>query len=546
MKKLQKKTGGAAVKWHSILRPYYGRALMISALSVLQAVIQVGLALIMRGLIDAAVNASPSLEKWTVLLIVDLVLQVVIHGVTSWYSSSTADRFSASLRGKLLKSALYSADSRLQEFHSGELLSRGMEDVYTICDSVVNALPTLVGQIARLITAFGVVLLIYPSIAGVLLIAALVAVAAVTIMRPVLKARHRSVRMADEQVMATMQEDLQQLELVQSLRVEEEILNRFDKRQRISLKEKFKRRILSVGSNSVLNIVSMLGTGALLIWGATQVAVGMLSYGSLTSMLQLLNQFRSPVLSLSGLWTRFTATQVAGERLAVLLDVPSEEDRQKPEYTPTALVFENVTFSYPGDPVPVVENFSMRFPLEGWACLTGMSGRGKTTLFKLILGLYTPQQGRIYLETDRGQLPCDASTRCLFAYVPQDYALFSGTVLENLLLVAPQADEKVRKNALTIAKADFVLDMPQGENTNLRENNTGLSKGQIQRLAIARAVLMNRPVLLLDECTSALDAETEKEVLKNLRELGKHAIVVTHRPEALQDLDGIIPVSMEE
>lgn len=546
MKKTQKKTGETTVRWHGILRPYYGRMLVLSLLSIVQAVIQVALALIMRGLIDAAVSASPFLGKWTILLIADLVLQVVIHAVTSWYSSSTADRFSASLRGKLLNSAVYSADSRLQAFHSGELLSRGMEDVYTVCDSVVNALPTLVGQVARLITAFGAVLLIYPSIAGILLIAAVVTVTAVAIMRPVLKARHRSVRAADEQVMATMQEDLQQLELVQSLGVECEILNRFDKRQRVSLREKFKRRILSVGSNSMLNIVSMLGTGALLIWGATQVAANLLSYGSLTSMLQLLNQFRSPVLSLSGLWTRLVATQVAGERLAVLLDIPSENDWRQTQCVPTAVVFENVTFSYPGEPTPVVENFSMRFPLEGWACLTGISGRGKTTLFKLILGLYAPQQGRVFLETDRGQIPCDANTRGLFAYVPQDYALFSGTVLENLLLVAPKADEQVRKNALQIAKADFVWEMAQGENTLLRENNTGLSKGQIQRLAIARAVLMDRPILLLDECTSALDAETEKEVLQNLHQLGKNAIVVTHRPEALQQLPGIIPVSMEE
>lgn len=192
-----------------------------------------------------------------------------------------------------------------------------------------------------------------------------------------------------------------------------------------------------------------------------------------------------------------------------------------------------------------MENFSARFPMDGWACLTGVSGRGKTTLFKLILGLYTPQQGRVYLETAQGDVPCSEATRHLFAYVPQDYALFSGTVLENLLLVAPDADEEKRKNALQIAEATFVLDMAAGENTVLRENNTGLSKGQLQRLAIARAVLMERPVLLLDECTSALDAETEAAVLRNLQTLGKNAILVTHRPEALENLENIHPILME-
>lgn len=519
---------------------------MLSLLSIVQSVLQVAMALLIRYVIDAAVTARTSLGPWFAVLIANLILQVLIHGVLSWYNSSTTDRFAASLRARLMKSAVYSADSRLQGFHSGELLSRGMEDVHTVCDGVVNALPSLVGQITRLITAFVAVLLIYPSVAGVLVIAAVVTVGAIALIRPVLKASYRAVRTAEEQVMSTMQEDLQQLELIQSLGVNEEVLHRFERRQRVSLKEKFKRRIWTVSSNSLLNIVSMLGTGALLIWGAAKVAANVLSYGSLTAMLQLLSQFRSPVLSLSGLWTRFTSIEVAGERLAVLLEVPEQASASEQAYAPTAVVFENVTFSYPGEETPVVEDFSVRFPLDGWACLTGISGRGKTTLFKLILGLYTPQKGRVFLQTPQGEIPCTAQTRHLFAYVPQDYALFSGNVLENLLLVDPGADDKKRANALKIARADFVWDMTQGENTPLRENNTGLSKGQIQRLAIARAVLMERPILLLDECTSALDADTEKEVLKNLHALGKNAIIVTHRPEALNDLEGITPVSMEE
>ena len=118
-------------------------------------------------------------------------------------------------------------------------------------------------------------------------------------------------------------------------------------------------------------------------------------------------------------------------------------------------------------------------------------------------------------------------------------------MLENLLLVAPDADEATRRKALELVQAEFVFDMTEEENTTLRENNTGLSKGQIQRLAIARAILMDRPILLLDECTSALDAETEHTVLRNLKALGKGAILVTHRPEALEELEGINAVSME-
>lgn len=530
---------------HGILRPCRSGVFLLSLLMIAQSILQVAMALLIRFVIDAALSADGSVGMWAAIFAADLVLQVCVHGLLSWYTGSATDRFCASLRQRLLRSAVYSADARLQEFHSGELLSRGMEDVRTVCDGIFGALPSLIGQVTRLVAAFAAVLLIYPSVAGILLIAAAVTVAAVTGLRPVLKARHRAVRSTEEKVMSTMQEDLQQLELIQSLDAQEQILGRFDRCQRVSLREKFRRRICSVGSSVILNAASMLGTGVLLLWGATKVAASMLSYGSLTAMLQLISLFRGPVLGLSGLWNRFASVEVAGERLAVLLRIPEQPSEQQ-VLSAKAVVFENVTFCYPGDEMPAVENFNARFSLDGWTCLTGISGRGKTTLFRLILGLYTPQSGRVYLETEQGEVPCSAATRHLFAYVPQDYALFSGTVLENLLLVAPDADESRRRAALAVAEADFVWDMACGEQTHVGENNTGLSKGQLQRIAIARSVLMERRVFLLDECTSALDAQTEKAVIRNLKALGSGAILVTHRPEALEELQGITPVSMEE
>jgi ATP-binding cassette subfamily B protein len=151
----------------------------------------------------------------------------------------------------------------------------------------------------------------------------------------------------------------------------------------------------------------------------------------------------------------------------------------------------------------------------------------------------------VYIRTGDKEVACSEATRSLFAYVPQDYALFSGTVRENMLLVG-DVDETAIRKALTVARAEFIYDMPAGLETQVRENNTGLSKGQLQRLAIARAILMDRPVLLLDECTSALDAETEKAVLQGLHGLGKQAILVTHHPDALNGLSDIQNVAMDQ
>lgn len=524
-------------------RPYWGVIALLCLLNLVQSVLQVGLSLIMRYVIDSAINANGRLLFWGIILGADIVLMILLYALTAWLSGSATDKFSAALRARLLRAAVYCNDVRLQGFHSGQLLSRGMEDVHSVCDGVITVLPTLVGQVTRLVGAFCAVLLIAPNIAWVLAAAGFLAVLAVAAIRPALKARHRAVRKADETVMGVMQEDLQHLELIQSLDAQSEILTRFDARQKESLLQKCRRRVLSVGISTAMNVAALVGTGALLLWGAAQVAAGQLSFGSLTSMLQLLSLFRGPVLTLSGLWARLAAIDVAAERLTDLLrtpepTVPAEVSRVK------AVVLENVTFAYPGDEAPVLKNFSVRFPLDGWACLTGLSGKGKSTIFKLILGLYAPQEGRVCLETEDGMVPCGENTRHLFAYVPQDFALFSGTVRENLDLIS-QADSQKQADALHTAQADFVWDLSAGLDTQVGENNTGLSKGQLQRLAIARAILMERRILLLDECTSALDARTEADVLKGLHEMGKQAILVTHRPDALEQLPSITGVSLE-
>ena len=503
------------------------------------------MALLFRFVIDAALYAVEELPLWGGLLAADLLASVVVYGQLSWHNGDTGDRMVAEIRQRMLQTAVYSRDEVLLEQHSGQLLNRAMEDVSVLCDGAVAALPALIGQLTRLVAAFVAIWLISAPVALVLLVAAMLVVAGTAILRPSLKKRHRGVRESDEQLMSVMQEDLQQLELIQSLETQEQTLDRFSDITRSNLRVRFFRRLLSVGSGGVINTLSQLSVGALLLWGAACVADQTLSYGSLTAMLQLLGQFRAPVLGISGTWSRFAAIEVAGERLAAFLK-PAAPICKQPVKSVREIVFEDVTFAYPGDETPVLNNFNFRFPLDGWTCLTGISGKGKTTIFKLILGLYAPQSGKIYLDTPEGQIPCSERTRHLFAYVPQDYALFSGTVLENFRLIDPEITEEQLRQVMHVAQADFVWELTDREQTQVRENNAGLSKGQLQRLAIARAVLMDRPVFLLDECTSALDAQTEDAVLQALRQLGKQAILVTHRPEAVEQLEQIRFISMEQ
>ena len=528
-----------------IIKPYIGRIVGLSILAILQACLQVAMALLSRNVIDAALNGGQDLKFWALVLTGDLLALVMVHSLHSWYQSSTAERFCANARRQILLSAVYSRGVRLGQYHSGQLMNRSMEDVNTVCDGLIHALPTFIGNITRLLAAFVVVCMMSVPVAIVFLVAAMSIGTMAACFRPMVKKHHRQVRAADETMMAAMQEDLQQLELIQSLGIQKTIDRSFLKRIRNSLRAKFYRRIWNVSANSLIQALSLAGSGALLLWGASQVATGLLSYGSFTAMIQLLNLFRGPVLGISGLWNRMAQVEVAAQRLQdVLIRDESIQEADVPEEI-SQVVFENVTFAYPGED-PVLESFTARFDLTDWACLTGMSGKGKTTLFKLILGLHQPQQGRVYLESKGQQILCTEATRKLFSYVPQDYALFSGTVMDNFRLVKPDITEKDLMRALEIAQATFILETSQGVSTVLGENNTGLSKGQLQRLAIARAVLMDRDVFLLDECTSALDVATEKAVLENLHAMGKKAIIVTHRPEALEQISGITMVDMNK
>ena len=529
-----------------ICKPYYAQIVALGILTVLESVCQVALAVLMRFVIDSAVSKDGSLVLWGGTLAGDIVALVVLHCWIAWLRGSASDRFCGSLRQDILRSALYRNSSKLYQEHSGALLSRGMEDVHTVCDGVIQALPTLIGQITRLIAAFAATLLIYPPLAIVLLIAAGTVGLVAACLRPVLRKHYRLVRETDETVMAAMQEDFQQLELIQALQIQKSVLARFACRIKENLTEKCRRRFWSVGSNGIVHALIQAGAGLLLLWGATRLSAEVLSYGTLFSMLQLATLFRGPALGISALWTRFAAIDVAAERLQDLLKPADAETVSRQDLTVSAIVFEDVTFTYPGDEHPAIEKLNIYLPLDDWTCLTGFSGKGKSTVFKLILGLYTPEKGKVYLQTDRGRILCDASTRSLFAYVPQDYALFSGTVLENLQLVAPNEEQSRFEAALKIAQAGFVLEMPDGLQTSLGENNTGLSMGQLQRVAIARAILMDRPIFLLDECTSALDAETEKAVLEGLRATGCQALLVTHRPEALEGISGICAVALQE
>lgn len=216
---------------------------------------------------------------------------------------------------------------------------------------------------------------------------------------------------------------------------------------------------------------------------------------------------------------------------------PMEQDRDAVYASMECLRAENLSFSYDRD--EILRNAEFTLPKGAFAVITGPSGMGKSTLLKLLLGVFRPESGGLYLDMPGETLALDRSTRRLFAYVPQGNLLLSGTLRENLTVVRPDATEEEIRQALHVSCMDeFLPQLPMGLDTPLGESGAGLSEGQAQRLAIGRAVLGGAPILLLDECTSALDAETEMAVLQRLRALpNRTCIAVTHRSAAVSLCD---------
>ena len=519
------------------LAPCRRAGIGLAALTGLRAVLFVALALASRGVLNSAPGAR-SFALWCAALIaLSALIPLLSAGISAW-SGHVTDKSASALQRELLLLLQTKDCESVNRYHSGHLYSRLTGDCRIACERYTSLFPGLAGKAMQLCTAFAALTALKPLLAAVLAACGALAALAGLAFRRLLKKRHLAERQASERLTAKLQETLEHQELARSVAEPGESARRFTSCQSVWLHARTALRRLSIGGWTGFSLLVYLGSGSVILWGALSIRDGSLSIGDLTAILQLIALFRTPVTGLTGIQSQLAAVDAAQERLLELCALPDEPAGAElpTDAVPRALVFRDVTFSYEGEERAVLQNFSARVPLDRWTCLTGTSGRGKSTLYRLILATYRPQSGEIILETDRGEFPCSAATRRLFGFVPQSPTLFSGTLRENLLLAKPEASEDELYEALRTAACDFVSTFQQGLDTPLGENGQGLSAGQRQRVAIARALLSGAKVLLLDEITSALDRDTEAAVLKNLKEAIPAALAATHRPEIPAEL----------
>ena len=515
-------------------------AMMISYAG--SAVLGVVFALGSRRVIDAAVSGNSD------VFVKSCILQAfIIIGIIACLTiyRHLKDRMMAELdrdwKREILHKLLNGEYSAVSRYHSGELLNRLNNDVRIVDDGIVTMLPNVAGMVTRVVAAFGVLVVLEPVFAGIISGLGIIVIVATGIMRKNLKELNKRVSEQEGKVSGFLQETLEKLLLVQAMDISVEM----QRRAEICMEERFqmqrKRKNVTLVSNTCVSILTYTSSFAALAWCSFQLLNGQMTFGTLTAVTQLVGQLRGPLVNMSGIMPQYAAMAASAERL---MELESLEDEAKPVETDirkiydeaTQIVVKDACFSYERE--EILQNASFKLPKCSFSVITGPSGIGKSTLLKVFLGVFRLDSGEITLE-GKDTIVIDRTTRRLFSFVPQGNLLFSGTLRDNLVVAKPDASEEEIKEAVFVSAMDEYLEqMPEGLDTMLGENASGLSEGQAQRLAIARAILGGAPILLLDECTSALDEKTEKIVLERIQGLkNRTCIAVTHRPAAMEICD---------
>ena len=571
-------------------------------LSCLTGILGVGFSLAFiyasKQVIDIATGvAGGSLMHAALFTILLLIAQLLCGAADTWLSTRMQIETGNALRHRLFSRLLQSRWNELERFHTGDVVNRVEQDTSAIVSLLTGSVPALIVTGVQLLAAFLFFCYLDPSLPWlVVAILPVFLLGSRFYMRRMRRYTH-DIRRSDSNIQSVIQESLQHRTVIKTLEQGDRHLGKLDDLQDLLRTQVMGRTRFSLTARMFVAAAFSGGYLMAFLWGAVRLSTGSITFGTMTAFLQLVGKVQRPVLDLSRLIPSFVNALTAVDRLQELEELPAEAAGESILLSPTPdLELEDVTFGYtPGDR-PVFSHFSCRFPAGSCTAVVGETGRGKTTLVRLLLALATPQEGRIMLtekdsagkegigeaekerrsfdklrmtegyETEEASTkicgveeasacgvedtsargakgtPVSPQTRANFVYVPQGNTLFSGTIRDNLLMGNPHATPDILHQALRTATADFVFDLPRGIDSPLNEQGGRLSEGQAQRIAIARALLRPGNILLLDEATSALDPDTEHRLIKKLRRdcAGKTFIFVTHHPAVAEACEAVV------
>lgn len=543
-KKNSGKPDMAIIKWlMSICRAQIPTIIFLVVVNMINGVTSVIFANFSKNVIDGATIYKDMnyIVKFAFALLGVVILQMLLIIIRNCVAERCKGRLDIILKRHLLQNIMTKNYSSVTAYHTGELQNRLFNDVGVVTDSFTKIVPNTVFFITKLSSALIYLVALDKIFALIFLIGGLSVFIITRLFRKTLKSLHKQVQETEGKTRSFIQEVVTNLLAVKAFSAEDKMQQHTDELQENNFKAVMKRRNFNIVANTGLSGVFNVGSVFAIAFGAWRILTGVMTYGTVTAMIQLVNQVQQPFASLSGVMPMYFSMIASAERLMEIDALPDEQDINDDEFDRDevyknlqSISFNDITFSYDRD--VILDNTSLSIEKGDFLAIMGISGIGKSTLLKLLLGVFTVKSGTISLKTSKGDIPVDRNTRKLFTYVPQGNMLISGTIRENLTFVNDNATDREIEEAIRISCAkQFIDELPMGIETVIGEKGLGLSEGQVQRLAIARSILSNAPVLLLDEATSALDEETEKQFLTNLRDLNNvTCIIVSHKKAALE------------
>lgn len=512
------------------------RVVASSVVGMLHVAVSMAFVWICKSLIDIATSSSDgNLTLYIILMASCLLVQVALSSLETRIMSYTDIAFKNRLRHKLFSTLMGSRWDGKEAFHSGDTLNRVMEDVRVIADAITHSAPALLSSGIQFLAAFVFLFFLNPTLAwiipGIMVVMLLVSRSYIRRMRKLTK----DIRTTESSMQALMQESLQHRVVIHTLERTPYVTDSLSDQQGNLQMQVMDKTDYSIFARAMIRLGFSAGYAAAFLWGVFGIKAGTATFGMMTAFLQLVGQIQRPMMNLSRQVPSLINSLTSAERLSELSSAPMEQ-------TGDAIYLENkvgirfnqVDYSYPDSPEKVLKGLSHDFVPGSTTALLGETGVGKSTMMRLMLGLLSPEKGSVEMYDSTKSVPASPLTRCNIIYVPQGNTLMSGTIRENLLLGDPEATDEAMFEALHIAAADFVKELPDGLDSLCGEKGSGLSEGQAQRITIARSLLRKGGILLLDEPTASLDSATEELLLKRLSERldGRTMILVTHRDSA--------------
>ena len=523
-----------------------GQAVANTFIGLTDVVCQLLWVLACKHAIDIATGEAEGSLTLTGIAIGALMLVEILSRIASrWIHSVTGNKIRNKLRLSIFSRLMKCDWLHLYKRHTGDLVNRLEGDVSNITSLITESVPATIVVFVQLIASFALLFCMSPELAvSVIIILPICLVMSRLYVRK-MRRYNRDVRNSDSHIQSVIQESLQHKEVIKTMEQNATTEERIGDLQDTLQRQITGRTVFSLDSFTLIQLGFAAGYLLAFLWGVCGLRDGIITYGTMAAYLQLVGLIQRPTMDLSRYIPGMASSLTAAERLYELEEIPLEEQGDSIILKETAGVrFNDVTFAYSSEGRRIIDKFSYDFPPGSRTAIVGETGAGKTTLIRLLIALIKPDSGNIELYNDKELEPATTLTRGNIVYIPQGNSLISGTIRENLLMGNPDATEDDMKEALHTACADYVFELPNGLDSPITESGGGVSEGQAQRIAVARAILRSGSILIFDEVTSALDEETEQEMLQRLADEkhGKTLIFVTHRPAVIKHCTQVLEI----